>query len=129
MYKRQTEAEQQLGDVWAALQAIPPGQAVEMTAMTEEAIAKLEAYGFKIDDIPDSDNVLVSATTEAAMTDLQNVINQIANVKDKTVTIRTNRVEYFRSINPNLSASQAAQIQGPYVGGATGCLLYTSRCV
>ncbi|AGG66873.1 tape measure protein [Corynebacterium callunae] len=115
-----TEAEQQLGDVWAALQAIPPGQAVEMTAMTEEAVAKLEAYGFKIDDIPDSDNVLVSATTEAAMTDLQNVINQIANVKDKTVTIRTNRVEYFQSINPNLSASQAAQIQGPYVGGATG---------
>lgn len=82
-----TEAQQELGDVWAALQSIPPGQSVEMSALTDEAIKDLEAYGFKIDAIPDSDNVTVTATTGDAITNLQNVINRLAEIRSKEVRI------------------------------------------
>lgn len=75
-----SEAVQQLGDVWAAVEGIPPGQEIEVSALTSDAQAALELAGYTIKDIPGSTNVMVSADTEGAQGKLADVIRQMNEI-------------------------------------------------
>lgn len=65
---------QDIGEVWSALEQLPTGQQLQMNAMTDEAIAALEAVGVQVEEIPNSDNVLISAETEEAQSQLADLI-------------------------------------------------------
>lgn len=99
-----SEAVQQLGDVWAAVEGIPPGQEIEVSALTSDAQAALELAGYTIKDIPGSTNVMVSADTEGAQGKLADVIRQMADMDGLEVS-----PELFLNDRPLVDSAANAQ--------------------
>ncbi|WP_211438918.1 tape measure protein [Corynebacterium glutamicum] len=74
------EAVTELGEVWAAMEGIPPGREVKLSALTDDAKAALQDAGFEIENIPGSKNVLVSADSEDAQGVLADLILMMADL-------------------------------------------------
>ncbi|MDN6199376.1 tape measure protein [Corynebacterium flavescens] len=81
-----SEATKDLGEVWAALEQLPPGESIEMSVQDEDAIAALEAVGVKVEEIPGSDNVLISAETEEAQDKIGDLILRMADLGEVKVS-------------------------------------------
>lgn len=64
------ESVKQISSVNTALQAVPPGKDVKITAPTESVRHNLELMGLKIQEIPGSKDVMVHADTEQAKLNL-----------------------------------------------------------
>ena len=80
------EAVTELGEVWAAMEGIPPGQEVKLSALTDDAKAALQDAGFEVENIPGSKNVLVSAEAEGAQGVLADLILMMADLDDLEVS-------------------------------------------
>ncbi|AST21026.1 hypothetical protein KIQ_013495 [Corynebacterium glutamicum ATCC 14067] len=74
------EAVTELGEVWAAMEGIPPGQEVKLSALTDDAKAALQDAGFEVENIPGSKNVLVSAEAEDAQGKLADLILMMSDL-------------------------------------------------
>ncbi|MFI5778141.1 phage tail tape measure protein [Nocardia sp. NPDC051570] len=95
-----------------AISDIPDGRTVTVTALTDEAKRNLEAFGFKVENLPDGTSTIVAQTDQA-----QKVLDQfIAHNSDRKITtyttneIRDVRVQATRNVG--LDPSDGL-VQGP----------------
>ncbi|MEU9781513.1 hypothetical protein AB0H92_11150 [Streptomyces phaeochromogenes] len=77
------EATAQILALRGKLEALKPGQAIQITAPTLEARGQLEALGFTVQRIPGSKRVSVTAPTGAARVDIGALAADIANAPSK----------------------------------------------
>lgn len=83
------QAAQDLADI---IIGTPTDWATTFTAKTATASASAVAYKAKLDALPKDKRTQVTAATGQAVSALQDVINKLANVNSKSITITTNQV-------------------------------------
>ncbi|MFI6251520.1 phage tail protein [Streptomyces sp. NPDC051016] len=84
----------------AALKRTPGAKSVTMKALTSSAEQALEALGYKVTHLKNG-NVRVTAATGGALSGIRNVAGAVAALHGKNITITTNHVTKFTSVQKN----------------------------
>ncbi|MGX1738541.1 hypothetical protein ACWIB8_05130 [Corynebacterium flavescens] len=148
------EAKAQLEDLGLRVENLPNGN-IGITIPDEDIANRLDTLGIKTETLPDG-HIAISDTTDANMSRLQSLGIEVSRDKHGNViisdnsastaaTVRANldglrtygthtqtyiqRVEYFQSVNPGMSAADAGRQQGPipYSGRADGGVTYAAN--
>jgi hypothetical protein len=105
---RAEDAIAQLNEVIAKIKASPNAKSVTVHALTKDAQGMLSDLGYKIKHLKDG-RFQVIARTGTAMSGLAAVRALVAALKNKSITVTTNRVTVFRSVQASGGSSQAAK--------------------
>ncbi|WP_225840318.1 phage tail protein [Streptomyces sp. NK08204] len=81
----------------SALKRTPGAKSVTLKTLSSSAEQVLEAFGYKVKRLPNG-SVKVTAVTGGALAGIRNVAGAIASLHGKTVTITTNHVNRFTSV-------------------------------
>ncbi|MFI9079115.1 phage tail protein [Streptomyces sioyaensis] len=105
---RAEDAIAQLNEVIAKIKAAPNAKSVTVHALTKDAQGMLSDLGYKIKHLKNG-QFQVTARTGTAMSGLAAVRALVAALKNKSITITTNRVTVFRTVQASGGSNQAAK--------------------
>ncbi|GAA2199951.1 phage tail protein [Streptomyces bangladeshensis] len=100
----------------AAVKRTPGAKSVTLKTLSKSAEAVLEAFGYKVKRLPNG-SVKVTAATGGALAGIRNVAGAIASLRSKTVTITTNRVTKFTSVQGGVTVAKRDYASGGRVKG------------
>lgn len=105
------------------VEELPEGKSFTVTGLTDEAKARLEELGYKVETFPNGEST-ITANTEGAQRDLQNTRQRILDIPgDKTISITTVFTEIYRRITGDSGPQRnvgGGRRRGYATGGFTG---------
>ncbi|MFE1192935.1 phage tail protein [Streptomyces olivaceoviridis] len=100
----------------AAVKRTPGTRKVTLQTLSKSAEAVLEAFGYKVKRLPNG-KVQVTAATGGALAGIRNVAGAIASLHSKSVTITTNHVNKFTSVQGGVKVAKRDYASGGLVKG------------
>ncbi|MER7222640.1 phage tail protein [Streptomyces rubradiris] len=100
----------------AAVKRTPGSKSVTLKTLSSSAEKVLEAFGFRVKRLPNG-SVTVTAATGGALRGIGSVQAAINSLRDKSVTITTNRVTKFTSVQGGVTVAKRDYASGGRVKG------------
>lgn len=100
----------------AAVKRTPGAKSVTLKTLSSSAEKVLEAFGYKVTHLKNG-SVRVSAATGGALAGIRNVAGAIASLHSKSVTITTNHVNKFTSVQGGVKVAKRDYASGGRVKG------------
>ncbi|MET8766315.1 phage tail protein [Streptomyces sp. NPDC004658] len=100
----------------AAVRKTPGAKSVTLKTLSKSAEEVLESFGYKVKRLPNG-SVRVTAATGSALAGIRNVAGAIAALHSKSVTITTNRVTKFTSVQNGVTVAKRDYASGGLVKG------------
>jgi TP901 family phage tail tape measure protein len=93
----------------AKVMAVPPGKSIIVKAPTNEAVRALRAAGYAVEAIRGTKNVRITAPTGSAVRNAQALRRELDRLRNKYLTITTERITIFRNVQRGGGSNQAAK--------------------
>ncbi|WP_225811341.1 phage tail protein [Streptomyces spinosus] len=100
----------------AAVKRTPGAKSVTLKTLSKSAEDVLESFGYKVKRLPNG-SVRVTAATGGALAGIRNVAGAIAALHSKSVTITTNHVNRFTSVQGGVKVAKRDYASGGLVKG------------
>ncbi|WP_257183425.1 tape measure protein [Corynebacterium cystitidis] len=104
-----------LATIWSELYPLEEGATIEVGAVADEALEVLDALGIEYERTPDGKNLVITAASDEAMSELQEVTSKLSEVGDMDVspTVFLDKTPLELSASEAQSLIDTLDIQNP----------------